>query len=377
MTIPQLRFPDFETEWKEQAVGHFIEDFLEKSLVQNEHTVLTSSRTGLMRQVDYYETSRISERNNIGYHIIPPNYLTYRSRSDDRSFFFNENLTGRVGIISHYYPVFKIIGGENHFFKELFVRYRSYIGKFSVGTSQTVLSHKVLKKIKLPIPSQKEQKKISEFLRVMDEKIGLLRAKHERLGFYKKGVMQQLFTQKIRFKTDDGTDFPDWENKKLGAVFERVMRKNQKNIDNVLTISGQLGLISQLEYFNKSVSAKDVTGYYLLEKGEFAYNKSYSKGYPMGAIKRLNRYEEGVVSTLYICFKALDEKTAPFYEHFFESGGLIRELQKIAQEGARNHGLLNLSVVEFFKDIEIPFPHPDEQQKMADFLSALDDKIDA
>jgi len=152
--------------------------------------------------------------------------------------------------------------------------------------------------------------------------------------------------------------------------------KNKENNLNVMTISAQQGLINQEKYFNKSVSASDVTGYYLLKKGEFAYNKSYSAGYPMGAIKRLNRYDEGCLSTLYICFEAKEKGLPEFFEQYFEAGMLNHEIKKIAQEGARNHGLLNISVVEFFRDIKIDFPCMEEQQKIANFLTAIDQKID-
>jgi len=180
---------------------------------------------------------------------------------------------------------------------------------------------------------------------------------------------------KLRFKADDGSEFAEWEQRKFGEVFDRITTKNKENNQNVLTISAQQGLVNQEDYFKKSVAAQDVTGYYLLHKDDFAYNKSYSKGYPLGAIKRLTRYEKGVVSTLYICFRAKNCVTA-FAEQFFESGGLNREIHKIAQEGARNHGLLNMSVVEFFKDIELALPRRKEQQKIAAFLTAVDTKIE-
>ena len=180
----------------------------------------------------------------------------------------------------------------------------------------------------------------------------------------------------LRFRQDDGSDYPDWEQVPMNDVFERVTRKNKENNLNVLTISAQQGLVNQKGYFNKSVSAMDVTGYYLLHKGEFAYNKSYSKGYPMGAIKRLNIYEKGVVSTLYICFKLNENDDAVFYEEFLDHGGINHELHKIAQQGARNHGLLNMSVVEFFKDIKVPRPCVEEQKIIGQFLVGLSDKID-
>ena len=134
----------------------------------------------------------------------------------------------------------------------------------------------------------------------------------------------------LRFRDEAGQEFSGWEDFKLSELVTRVTRKNKENNKNVLTISAQLGLINQEEYFNKSVAAKDLTNYYLVHKGDFAYNKSYSKGYPMGAIKSLNRYDKGVVSTLYICFKFNDTNTNSFFEHYFEAGLQNSEIEKIA-----------------------------------------------
>jgi type I restriction enzyme S subunit len=175
---------------------------------------------------------------------------------------------------------------------------------------------------------------------------------------------------KLRFPDFKG----EWEIKNLSEVTQRVTTKNTIGIKNVLTISAQFGLISQLEFFNKSVSAKDVSGYYLLSKNDFAYNKSYSNGYPMGAIKRLNRYENGVVSTLYICFRNNEGLDNSFAEQYFETGNQNYEIEKVAQEGARNHGLLNIGVNDFFA-IKIIVPSLPEQTKIASFLSSVDKKL--
>ena len=168
-----------------------------------------------------------------------------------------------------------------------------------------------------------------------------------------------------------------WENKVFEEAFRRLTTKNSENNQNALTISAQQGLVSQLEYFNKKIAAKDLSGYYLLRKGDFAYNKSYSQGYPMGAIKPLKFYDKGVVSTLYICFRAKKEFNESFFEHYFETGLLNSEIGKIAQEGGRAHGLLNVSVKEFFKNVKLLIPEIDEQQKIADCLSSIDDLITA
>ncbi|MDY6976682.1 MAG: restriction endonuclease subunit S [Pseudomonadota bacterium] len=258
-----------------------------------------------------------------------------------------------------------------------FQKNRNLLNRYSQGTSIKGLTSAEIKKIKITVPNPVEQQKIADFFTAVDKKISLLTEKHALLEKYKKGVVQKLFKQEIRFKDDSGSDFPSWQSLGFGEVFERITRKNKEDNQNVLTISAQVGLVNQEKYFNKSVSAKDLTGYYLLENGDFAYNKSYSKGYPMGAIKRLNNYDKGVVSTLYICFRVVGDQEPLFWEQFFEAGQLNREINKIAQEGARNHGLLNVSVTEFFNDIEVPVPSRAEQRKISDFLRVLDRKLDA
>ncbi|PZG97399.1 restriction endonuclease subunit S [Staphylococcus aureus] len=183
---------------------------------------------------------------------------------------------------------------------------------------------------------------------------------------------QKKNVPELRFPGFEG----EWEEKKLGEVTDRVIRKN-KNLESKkpLTISGQLGLIDQTEYFSKSVSSKNLENYTLIKNGEFAYNKSYSNGYPLGAIKRLTRYDSGVLSSLYICFSIKSEMSKDFMEAYFDSTHWYREVSGIAVEGARNHGLLNVSVNDFFT-ILIKYPSLEEQQKIGKFFSKLDRQIE-
>lgn len=167
----------------------------------------------------------------------------------------------------------------------------------------------------------------------------------------------------------------DWEQRKLGEVVERVTRKNKK-LESIrpLTISAQEGLIDQNEFFNKTVASRDVSGYYLVKKGEFAYNKSYSNGYPWGAVKRLNQYDMGVLSTLYIVFKP-KKIDSDFLEKYYDTTYWYKEVSKHAAEGARNHGLLNIAASDFF-ETEIVMPLKiEEQQKIGAFFKQLDDTI--
>ena len=176
-------------------------------------------------------------------------------------------------------------------------------------------------------------------------------------------------------KTKVGIAPNEWEETRFKKMFSRLSRKNKENNDNVLTISAQYGLISQRDFFNKDIASEDKSNYFLLHNGDFAYNKSYSNGYPFGALKRLDMYDKGIVSPLYICFSANENNECPdFYVHYFEAGMMNREIQAFAQEGARNHGLLNISVDDFFNSYLLMPPRP-EQEKIAEILSAQDKLI--
>ena len=170
----------------------------------------------------------------------------------------------------------------------------------------------------------------------------------------------------------------DWEQCKLGEVCVRVTRKNKNNESDLpLTIASQYGLIDQRDFFNKVIAAKDMSNYYLLKKGEFAYNKSYSKGFDYGSIKRLNAYEQGCLSTLYICFSIeTDEVDSDYLECFFDTLSWYHDVSAICAEGARNHGLLNVDVEAFFKDVNIEMPSQiQEQRKISVFINTLDHLI--
>ena len=172
-------------------------------------------------------------------------------------------------------------------------------------------------------------------------------------------------------RTKTGIVPNEWGEERLKHYFKRLTRKNSEKNQNVLTISAQYGLISQEEFFNKSVASEDKSNYFLLKKGDFAYNKSYSNGYPYGAIKRLEYYEKGIVSPLYICLESLQANTSDYFVQYFEAGLLNKEIHAVAQEGARNHGLLNIAVEDFF-NTRVVVPKVPEQEKIAEILAGQD-----
>lgn len=239
-------------------------------------------------------------------------------------------------------------------------------GLVPVINTKTVLSQMVF------LPPLPEQQKIATILSTQDKVIELKEKLLVQKQQQKKYLMQHLLTGKKRLPGFGG----EWKTIHLNEISCRIETKNTVGNNNVLTISAQYGLINQTEFFDKVIASDNKSNYYLLSKDEFAYNRSYSKGYPYGTIKRLKRYVQGVVSPLYICF-AVNKKLASlgFLEQYFEASIINREIQSIVQEGARNHGMLNVAVDDFFR-IKITMPEIEEQKEIAKILSTADHEID-
>lgn len=240
------------------------------------------------------------------------------------------------------------------------------------STNLASINSTQIKEFPILIPPLNEQKKVSKILSIWDQAISTTEKLLENSQQQYKALTQQLLTGNRRLHGFEKA----WQTLRLEKLFSRVTAKNTEGSTNVVTISAQHGLVRQEEYFNKTVASETLGNYFLLEKGQFAYNKSYSNGYPMGAIKRLNKYEKGVVTTLYICFEASNEATCngDFFEHYFESGLLNNGLSKVANEGGRAHGLLNVKPSDFF-GLTVFVPEVTEQKAIATVLTTAEQEI--
>lgn len=241
-------------------------------------------------------------------------------------------------------------------YQQLRFRYEAIRALSNVG-GQENLNADLIREIVFPLPELNEQKRVARLLSEWDVGIEkterLIAAKEHTL----RGVMQKLIMHKA---------YPEH---RLSEFVHRVTRKNAAGNGLPLTISGRDGLISQSDYFDKRIAAETADHYALLKRGEFSYNRSYSAGYPYGAIKRLDKYDEGIVSSLYLCF-ALNPDAAvnsDYLIHFCEAGGFNHQIHMVAQEGARNHGLLNITAHDFF-EMKLPLPPVEEQVRVVAIL---------
>lgn len=168
----------------------------------------------------------------------------------------------------------------------------------------------------------------------------------------------------------------EWHKFALSDFVTRITRRNKNNESSLpLTISAQYGLVDQITFFNKTVASVDLSGYYLLYNGDFAYNKSYSNDYAWGAVKRLDRYDKGCLSSLYFVFRPTDKVNSDYLTHYFETSKWHKGISDIAGEGARNHGLLNIAVEDYFATQHY-LPSLPEQKKIANFLNLITKRIE-
>lgn len=357
--VPKLRFKGFNDEWEEKKIKETLKikhgkDQKKVVCEDGKYSILgTGGEIGRTNTPLYMKESVLIGRKGT---IDRPFYMKEPFWTVDTLFYSEIN--------EKYFPKFIYYKFQN-------INWKKYCEASGVPS----LSASTIESIKYRLPSLQEQERIANFLTKVDKIIEKQDEKVKNLEKYKKGMMQKIFSQEIRFKDENGEEYPEWKKKHLSTMVERVTRKNKDKISNrPLTISAQYGLVDQEEFFNKVVASQNLEGYYLLKNGEFAYNKSYSNGYPLGTIKRLDRYDIGVVSTLYICFKVKDNVSSDFLCQYFESDMWHKEVAMIAVEGARNHGLLNISVSDFLNTIHT-IPCLEEQIKISNYLCKIDEII--
>ena len=382
MKKPKIRFKGFTETWEQRKFNNLFVERRDKTKEENEDTLLSSAIDGMYLNSELFSHFRGSS--TIGYLKVKKNDLILSAQNLHLGN-ANVNLRFESGIISPAYKVFNLIDCEPNYV-QAWVKKDSTKNFFLSCTTEGAsvcrknIDWNALENNLLFLPNLDEQKKIGSFFSKLDHLITLHQRKCENLKKLKKFMLQKLFPQngenvpEVRFSNFTDT----WEQRKLGDIVDRVTRKNTDLISNMpLTISAQYGLIDQSQFFDKRVASKDISGYYLINNGEFAYNKSTSVDAPWGAIKRLNRYENGVLSTLYIVFKIKNNNdvNSDFLVSYYDTNIWHKGISGIATEGARNHGLLNISPNDFFLT-RLFIPRTiNEQKQIGSLFSKLDHLI--
>ena len=238
------------------------------------------------------------------------------------------------------------------------------IANITTGTKMPRADWDYMSEIPFLIPPLDEQRKIAEILSSYDEAIlltsNLISAKKE----FKKALMQNLLTAKIRFP-----NFKDrWKEVKLGKFIKEQTIRNTKNINLVLSVTNKFGFVEQSNYFEKEVASKDTSNYKVIKNGNFAYNPSRIN---VGSIALLENFEVGILSPMYVIFDCLDGINKKFLKYWLQSHNFTGNLYKYLAGSVRE-------TLKFkdMKNFKIKLPNLAEQTKIAEILSSVDDEID-
>ena len=377
--VPQIRFAGFTDPWEQRKLGELYKEVSEKNdLTYGKDRIISVAHMYFnpvvyVTEDDYLKTYNVMRLGDIAFE-------GNRSKNFAHGRLV-ENTIGD-GIVSHVFKVFRPIQPfDLMYWKYSINNEKAMKDVLTRSTKASTMMHELVAKDflneEIAVPSLEEQRQIGGFFDRLDSLITLHQRKYDKLCVLKKSMLDKMFPKggslypEIRF-----AGFTDpWEQRKLGEVARRVTRKNENgDSDLPLTISAQYGLVDQRTFFNSQVASKDMSGYFLLHRGEFAYNKSTSADSPWGAIKRLEKYDMGCVSTLYICFELLSGDP-DFLVTYYETDRWYKAVQLIAAEGARNHGLLNIAPDDFF-ETQICIPKRiDEQCRIGAVFNRLDSLI--
>ena len=379
---PKLRFPGFDEPYRVVTLGE-ISSMIKRSDPQsNAPVMMLSAGNGFIMQSDKYS------RDNAGqslkkYILLKKGELAYNhGASKAKQFGCCYELQEEEARIPYVYHCFKVCDTEYTPYVALELNNPKMDKQLKRLVSSSVrmdgllnISYEEYMSVQVYLPAYSEQKRIADFIEKLDERIAKQEQLIEALKKYKRGVFEAIFSRKLRLVPKEKQK--DWKVFKLNEFASRITRKNNGATDIPLTISAQYGLIDQRDFFSKVVASADMSGYYLLRKGEYAYNRSTSNEYPFGSIKRLELYNEGAVSTLYLCF-SINEKiiVSDFAKWYFESSQWYSSVNKICSEGARNHGLLNVPTDGFFNTTHILPSDIKEQMVIATFLSFIQGKLE-
>lgn len=366
---PRLRFPEFKGAWEESDLHLHLVEYKKRVAAPTSLPILSSSREGLKLQKDYYNNREIS--NDGEYGTVPYGYFTYRHMSDDSQFKFNINYLCKEGAVSKEYPVFTTINMDSTFLLLKLnnsASFQKFAAAQETGGTRTRLYFRKLQQWKTLFPTLPEQQKIAAFLTAVDAKIVAEQQRQALLQRYKKGVMQKLFTQTLRFTQDDGTPFPDWEEKRLGEIAKvfsggTPTSTNRQYYNGCIPFikSGEIGQTSTEQSINEM--ALDQSSAKMIKRGDLLM-ALYGANSGETAISKI----DGAINQAILCIQS-KHNIVYIFQYLNFSKEYIKSTFLQGGQG-------NLSA-EIIKSLKITLPHLTEQQKIADHLTALDTQISA
>ncbi|HAC1513422.1 TPA_asm: restriction endonuclease subunit S, partial [Listeria monocytogenes] len=359
--------------WEQRKLGDLVVDYVEKTSVQNQFPMLTSSQQkGIVLQEDYFANRQVTTENNIGYFVLPRGYFTFRSRSDNDVFVFNRNDIIDRGIISYFYPVFTLKSADSDFFlRRINNGIQRQLSIQAEGTGQHVLSLKKFKNIVAMFPSEGEQKKIGSFFKQLDDTIALHQRKLDTLKQMKKGLLQQMFPKseedvpKIRFADFD----EEWYQRKLGEEFEKINERNDGSFGKTHWIS-----VAKMYFVepNKVLSNNIDTRTYVMRKGDIAFEGHSNTDFKFGRFVA-NDIGPGIVSELFPVYRHKTNYDNNYWKNAIQLEHIMAPIysKSITSSGNSSNKLDS----KHFLNQKIYIADFEEQEKIGSIFKQLDNTI--
>ena len=346
-------------------------------------TFTNSAELGIISQRDFFDHD-VSNMDNIsGYYVVDDDAFVYNPRISTSAPVgpINRNKLGRTGVMSPLYTVFKTHSVYSEYLEWFFksTRWHSFMkfnGDSGARSDRFSIKDAVFFEMPIPIPDIEEQKKIGQYLSTLDNLITLHQRKCDETKELKKFMLQKMFPKngekKPEIRFEGFTD--DWEQRKLGEIANKVTTKNKDTqYVETFTNSAELGIISQRDFFDHDVSNMDnISGYYVVDDDAFVYNPRISTSAPVGPINRNKLGRTGVMSPLYTVFKT-HSVYSEYLEWFFKSTRWHSFMKFNGDSGARSDRFSIKDAVFF--EMPIPIPDIEEQKKIGQYLSTLDNLI--
>lgn len=377
---PKLRFNEFRDDWKRKKLGEIGDTFngltgktkddfgSGKPFIQ--YMQIFNSAKIDTSKFGYVEINEDEEQKTVKYGDLffttsseTPLEIGYASALTEEvgEVYLNSFCFGyRPKSLNELYPDFSSFLFRSESFRKQIVR-------LAQGSTRYNMSKVQFMKLIIKLPSFNEQNKIAEFLSSVDKKIQLLEKKKEQLEQYKKGVMQKIFSREIRFKDENGNSFPDWRITKNHELFEE-RHESGKTEKVMLSVTINFGVKKFSDLNRHDNSNKNKSKYKLVKKGDLVYNTMRMWQGASG----LSNYN-GFVSPAYTVLKKTKNAYMPFFAYYFKHAPLIFTFRRFSQGMSSDQWAIKYNV---FKKIDILIPNVFEQKKIADFLSAIDNKID-
>ena len=379
--IPEIRIKGFEGEWKEKLIGDISDSFSggtpnahEPSYYGGKIPFIRSGEIG-SNKTELFLTDKGYQ--NSSAKIVEKGTLLYALYGATSGEVAISNINGAINqAILAIYP--------HKGYDSVFMHYwlkankKDIISTYLQG-GQGNLSGELVKSIKILFPNLAEQQSLGSFFSSFDRLLSDHHRRLENLRRVKKSMLQKMFPQQgqtvpeIRFKGFSG----EWEKAKLSTFLEVSEEKNSDNFygieEDVLSVSGDYGVVNQIEFQGRSFAGASVAGYGVAETGDVIYTKSPLKSNPYGIIKT-NKGKPGIVSVLYGVYHPIKGRTdSSFVQTYFESDARLNNyLRVLINKGSKN--TLLISDEDALRG-EVCFPSYEEQQRISSFFTSLDNLI--